>query len=145
MRKTCKNLWFLQVFRVSALARTKRKSIENRSEHTSRANYATDRLRNALFPSLEASEWSPRAPQSVLRGVLGLSWALLARSWGALERSLGALRRSWGALGTLLGAFGALLGGSWDLLGAPGAPLGDLGSTLKPPKVDLGASERQFQ
>jgi len=106
------------------------KIAENRPEISSRVRRATDRFRTALFSSLEASKWSPRAPRSALRGVLGPSWALMGRSWGALGRSLGALGRSWGALGALLGALGVLLGGSWTLLAAPGATQGDLGSIL---------------
>ena len=85
-----------------ALARTLRKTIKNLSERSSRASYATDRSRNALFSSLGASKWSPRAPRSALRGVLGPSWTLLGRSWDPLGRSWGALGPSWGALGALL-------------------------------------------
>ena len=70
-----------------ALARTLRKSTKNPSEQASRASRTTDRSRNALFSSLQASKLSPRAPLSGLRGVWGASWALLGRSWGALGRS----------------------------------------------------------
>ena len=124
--KTCKNHVFLQVFSMFALARTLRKSIQNPSERASRASRATDRFRNALFSSLRASKWSPRASRSALRGVLGPSWALLGRSWGALGTLLGALGALLDALGTLLGALGRLLGAlgallaaSWVLLGRP--------------------------
>ena len=89
--KTCKNHVFLQVFSMFALARTLRKSIQNPSERASRASRATDRFRNALFSSLRASKWSPIAPRSASRGLLGPSWTLLGRPWDALGRLLGAL------------------------------------------------------
>ena len=122
--KTCKNHVFLQVFSMFALARTLRKSIQNPSERASRASRATDRFRNALFSSLRASKWSPRAPRSALRGVLGPSWALLGRSWAALGPLLGGLRALWGALGAFLRRLGTLLGRSGDALGTLRGVLG---------------------
>ena len=82
-----------------ALARTLRKSIKNISERAFRANHATDRSRNALFSSLRASKWSPMAPRSASRGLLGPSWTLLGRPWDALGRLLGALGCPRGAPG----------------------------------------------
>ena len=135
---------FLHVFRMSALARTMRKSTENRSERAYRPSRATDRLRKLFFSSSEASKWCPE-------GSLGRLWALLSGPWGALGRSWRALGRSWGALGALLGRSWALLERSWTLLGALGAllgrsltPLDDLGSILEPPRVDFGASGDGF-
>ena len=51
IRKTYRNHVFLQVFRMSALARTTRNSIENRYERASRWSRATDRVRKALCSS----------------------------------------------------------------------------------------------
>ena len=77
------------------------------------------------------------APFGCLLGSLGLSWGALGRSWGALGRSWGALEASWDALGTLLGR-------SWGAPGDPRSVLGDLGSILDPPRVDLGPSGHRF-
>ena len=119
---------------MSALPRTMRNSIENRSESASRTSLAKSpfvELRSfqngapsALWASLGAFEW-----------LLRRSWTLLERSWGALGALLGALGkllwRSWDSHGTLLGqswgALGAVLGRSWAHLGARGWPLGTLG------------------
>ena len=127
-----------------ALARTLRKSTKNRSERASRPSRATDRSRNALFSTLQASKWSPRALWSVLRGVLGPSLALLGRSWGALGRSWGALGRSWGALEASWDALGTLWGRSWGAPGGPRSVQGDLGSILDPPRVHFEPSGHRF-
>ena len=91
LRKTYKNTRFLQVFRIFALARKLPKSTKNLSELAFPASHPTGRSRNALFSSLRASKWSPIAPRSASRGLLGPSWTLLGRPWDALGRLLGAL------------------------------------------------------
>ena len=99
------------------LARSLRKSYENRSERASRSSRATVRFRQSLFSSIRASKW--------------VLWPLL----GALGALLGALGALLAALGALLGALGALLGRSWPLLGPSWVLLGRswaaLGTTCK--------------
>ena len=116
---------------MSALARTTRKSSENRLERACRPSRATDRLQKPLFSSSASSKWCPESS-------LGRLWTLLSGSWGALVRSWDALGRSWGALG-------ALLGRSWALLGRFLTPPGDLGSILEPPRIDFEASGDRFE
>ena len=115
---------------MSPVARTLRKSDENRSEDASQTRRPTDRLRKALLFKLEAAKWLPKVFNAALGGPLGPTLALLGDSWGAAGDSWGALGALWGSLGPLLGrswsAHGALLGTlerSWALLGAPWAIL----------------------
>ena len=82
---------FLLVFCISVLARSLRKSYENRSERASRTSRATVRFRQSLFSSIRASKW--------------VLWPLSGDSRGALGALLA-------ALGALLAALGALLGRS---------------------------------
>ena len=133
LRKTCKNLWFLQVLRMFALARTLEKSMKKCSEDASPPSRATLRVRNTIFSSFVVSKLSSRSPRGGLRGLLERLWGPLGRSWAAHGALLGALGRSWGALGRSLVALGALFGRSWALLGTSSPFLGDLGSNFAPP------------
>ena len=93
---------------MSALARTTRKSIVNRSERASRPSRATDRLRKSLWDPLGHS-W---AALRLKRG----SWALLDALGALLGRSWALLGRSWGAAGDL-GSISAFAGNDFGLSG----------------------------
>ena len=92
---------------------------------------ATDRFRQTLFSSLQASKQPPEALRSGLgdsRGGSGVLLDALRALLAALEVLLG---RSWDALGTFLERSWVALSRSWP-------SLGDLGSILDPPRADFG-------
>ena len=63
---------------------------EKHSKCSSLVSRAMDRLRHALFPSLDALSWSATAFWGALGGVLKVTWAPCGRSWEALGALLGA-------------------------------------------------------
>ena len=134
---------------MSALARTTRKSTENRSERASRPSRVTDRLRRTLFSSFKAAKWYPEGCLGRLRTLWRGSWGALGRSWGALGRSWGALRTLWGRPSTAVGRSWEALGRSWALLDPlwailvrflipKGSILVTLGVDFRPSEDELG-------
>ena len=91
----------MRVLRISAFARTLRRSAENRGQRGSRPIHATEASQQTMFSSFRAPKWSPRS----LWGALGGLLMLLCDPPGRQLRPLG----------TLPGALWRLLGRSWPL------------------------------
>ena len=97
---------FLQVFCISAFARTLRKSSEHRFERAFRASHATGGSRKTISSVFGTPKWSPRSLQGALGSLLGFLWDPPGRQLDPLGALLGALwrlgGRSWALLATLL-------------------------------------------
>ena len=92
----------LQVFCMSAFARTLRKSSENRFECAFRARHATENYRKTIFASFRTPKLCPRTLWITLGGLPGLFWD----PPGCQHRLLGALLGVLAASGPLLCALG---------------------------------------
>ena len=126
----------IYLFGISAIARTLRKSSENRLERASRASHAAEGSRRTLFLSFRAQRWPTRSLWGVLGGSLGLLWDPFGRQLGPLGALLGVL---WLPLGLSLAAWTR----SWQRFLLPSLETSLVGVILASPSPAWGSVWRR--